>query len=151
MLFQAKCLFEDSIIIAQSLLARGPVVRNPVLCIKSHFHPWCNVSTLGGWQCCEAWFHSTHPAPWWEWRSATGYLNIRGSQEHPFIVTACAPQQTDFLYQSHAHARRPQMLPWTGQRNQLTAQTCSISWSKPSICKRWHGTKTEAVCCAQAY
>lgn len=35
------------------------------------------------------WFHGIHSAPWWKWRNATGYLNIRGSQEHPFIVPAC--------------------------------------------------------------
>ena len=68
-------------------------------------------------------------------RSATGYLNIRGSQEHPFIVPAHAPLQIDFLQQAHAHATRPQMPPWTGQWNQLTALTCSVTRSQLSICR----------------
>lgn len=101
-----------------------------------------------GCRCCVVWFHGTHSALWWKWRNAMGYLSIRGSQEHPFIVPAHAPLQIDFLQQAHAHANRPQMPPWTGQWNQLTALTCSVTRSQLSICwmtwcKRQQRTNTE--------
>lgn len=80
-------------------------------------------------------FHSTHPAPWWKWRNVTGHPNIRGSQEHPFIVPTHAPLQIDFLHQAHVWATRPRRPVWGGQWNRLTALTCSVTRSRWSICR----------------
>ena len=100
---------------------RVPVVlccRGLLLCTEPRVLPSIMQRVnIAGCRCCVVWFHGTHS--WWKWRSATGYLNIRGSQEHAFIVPAHAPLQIDFLQQAHAHANRSQMLPWTGQWNQL--------------------------------
>lgn len=112
------------------------LVRKPVVCTKLQVLPSImQCVNTAGWQCCWVWFHGTHSAPWWKWRNATGYLNIRGSQEHPFIVPAHAPLQIDFLQQAHTHATRSQMLPWAGQWNQLTALTCSVTRSQLSTCR----------------
>lgn len=110
------------------------LVTNSVMCKTASVSIYQCVN-IAGCRCCGVWFHGTHSAPWWKWRNATGYLNIRGSQEHPFIVPARAPLQIDFLQQAHAHATRPQMPPRTGQRNQLTALTCSVTRSQLSICR----------------
>ncbi len=118
---------------------RAPVVLcwwQIVLCTKLWVLPSImQCINIGGCRCCRVWFHGIHSAPWWKWRNATGYLNIRGSQEHPFIVPVHAPLQTDFLQQAHAHATRSQMPPRTGQRNQLSALTCSVTRSQLSICR----------------
>ncbi len=88
---------------------------------------------------CWVWFHSTHPAPWWKWSNATGYLSIRGGQEHPLIVPACAPLQIDFLQQAHAHATTPQMPPWTVQWNQLYCTNLLSHQISIEHVLGWHG------------
>lgn len=122
---------------------RVPVVSccwELVLCTKPRVLPSImQCVNIAGCQCCGVWFHGTHSAPWWKWRNAMGYPNIRGIRLHPFIVPAHAPLRIDFLQQTHAHATRPQMSSWTGQWNQLTALTCSVTRSHLSICRMtWH-------------
>lgn len=120
------------------------LVRNPALCLKPQAFPsMSQCVNIAGWQCYGVWFHGTFSASWWKCMSATGYPNIRGSQKHPFIVPAHASLQIDFLYQSHAHATRPQMPSINRAWIQLTALTCSVTTSKSGYFRGWHGTN----CC----
>lgn len=59
--------------------------------IQKYLHVSCNVLILLASLCCGVGFHSIHSASWWKWRNAIGYLIIRGSQKHPFIVPVHGP------------------------------------------------------------
>lgn len=111
------------------------LVRKPVLCANPQALPSCNMSILLAGEVVGRDFAVSIQPLWWKWRNATGYRDIRGSQEHPVIVPVHAPLQIDFLQQAHVFATRPQMPPWTGQWNQLTALTCSLTRSQLSICR----------------
>lgn len=139
-----KCLLQDSTNNAHSDQYTSVMLWwwELALCAKARVLPsimQC-VNTAGS-RCCGVRFHSTHSAPWWKWRNATGYLNIRGSQEHFFIVPMYAPLQIDFPQRAHAHTTRPRMAPWTGQQNQLTVLTCSVTRSQLSICRMTRKTQ----------
>lgn len=118
---------------------------------------------------CQSWFHGTHSGPWWKWRNATGYLNIRGrARNNPSLYPrmhlcklifysshmptpqdhSCLHEQDSEISLLHSPELKWAFVGWHGT-NCSRSPLLNIGYVPWEILQDRRQSSNEAICCSK--